>query len=107
MATSGSDDVDPEQLISRFCGALAPADRGAFRAAAESALSAVPCVGEGIAFRILRDIWRGYFRPPSDWATNAPQGIGSRRPSKLSDGPPIGADDPRTGGRDRHRLRAV
>ena len=105
MATS---DIDAEQLINRFCGSLAPADRAAFRAAAESALAALVCTGEGIAFRTLRDIWRTYFHPPTDQeAGHQPLWPGSRRPSKLSNGPPIGADDPRTGGRDRRRLKAV
>ena len=108
MATSGSDDVDAEQLISRLCGSLAPADRAAFRAAAESALSAVTCVGEGVAFRVLRDVWRGYFHPPTDVeAGYHPFEPGSRRLSKLANGPPIGAPDPREGGRDRRRLKAV
>jgi len=104
MAISRSDDVDAEQLISRLCGSLAPADRAAFRAAAESALSTVTCVGEGVAFRVLRDVWRGYFHPPEDHVA----GMGPRhRGGKLVAGPAIGADDPRTGGRDRHRLRPV
>ena len=108
MATSGSDDLDAEQLISRFCGSLAPADRAAFRAAAESALAAIVCAGEGVAYRTLRDVWRAYFHPPTDQeAAHHPFSPGSRRLSRLSDGSPIGRDDPRTGGRDRHRLKAV
>jgi hypothetical protein len=55
MATS---DIDSEQLISRFCGSLAPADRAAFRVAAESALAAIVCASEGVAYRTLRDVWR-------------------------------------------------
>jgi hypothetical protein len=108
MATSGSDDIDPEQLISRLCGPLAPADRAAFRAAAESALGTIVCVGEGIAYRVLRDVWRAYFHPPTDQETgHHPFLPGSRRLNKFSDGSPIGRDDPRTGGRDRHRLQVV
>ena len=86
-------DLDAEQLINRFCVPLNVGDRAAFRAAAESALAQLPCTGPGIAYRTLREVFRQYFHP--------------RRPSKLTDGPPIGADDPRTGGRDRHRFRAV
>jgi hypothetical protein len=105
MAT---DDVDPEELISRLCGPLAPADRAAFRAAAESALSAVTCVGEGVVFRVLRDVWRGYFHPPPD-STTAHSFAKHYRAgrTKLSSLPAIGADDPRTGGRDRARMRVV
>jgi hypothetical protein len=99
MAISG---FDSEQLISRFCRALAPADRGAFQAAAESALAG--CDGEGLAFRLLRPIFQAHFHPPADTETRQPLGVGSRRPSKLAAGPPVGRDDPRTGGRDRHRM---
>jgi len=78
MATS---DIDAEQLINRFCGSLAPADRAAFRAAAESAL-----------------------HPPDDHVA----GMGPRhRGGKLVAGPAIGASDPREGGRDRRRFQAV
>jgi hypothetical protein len=98
-------DLDSEQLISRFCGALSPADRGDFRRAAEGALAAIPCAGEGACYCALRDLFEKFFRPPFE--TNHPIGIGSRRPSKLTDGPPIGAPDPREGARDRHRLRAA
>jgi hypothetical protein len=104
MTTS---DVDAEQLINRFCGSLAPADRAAFRVAAESALNTIVCAGEGVAYRTLRDVWRAYFHPPSDQETGHQPGIGLRRPSKLAAGPAIGAPDPREGARDRRRLRAV
>ena len=102
MATS---DLDPEPLISRLAGPLLPADRADFRRAAAAALEQIPCAGEGIAYRILRDVWRGYFHPPPDQRIGQPLGIGSRRPSKLASAEPIGSDDPRVGGRDRHRLR--
>jgi len=100
MATSYDPDLDA--LISRLAGPLLPADRAAFRAAAESALTG--CSGEGLAYRIVAPLWRTYFRPAAE--TNQPTGFGSRRPSKLANGPPIGAEDPRTGARDRHRFRA-
>ena len=103
MATS---DIDSEQLISRFCGALLPRDRADFRRAAEAAIEQIPCAGEGVAYRTLREVFRQYFHPPSDWATNAPLGVGSRKPSKLAAGSPIGADDPRSGGRARNSFRA-
>jgi len=90
-----------EQLISRLSGPLLPPARIAFRAAALDALTRVPCLGEGAIYRAVASLQR-----QSDWATNAPVGIGSRKPSKLADGPPIGAEDPRTGARDRNRLRA-
>jgi hypothetical protein len=104
MATSRSDDIDTERLISRFCGSLAPADRGDFRVAAEIALAAIACNGEGVAYRTLREVWRTWFHPPADHAVVGPRHYAA---SKLSNGPPIGSDDPRCGGRDRTRLRQV
>ena len=102
MATSSSYDPDLDALISRLAGPLLPADRAAFRAAAESALAG--CSGEGIAYRTLRDVWRGYFHPPDDHVA----GMGPRhRGGKLVAGPAIGASDPREGGRDRRRFQAV
>jgi hypothetical protein len=67
-------------------------------------LAAIPCAGEGACYRTLRDIFHHYFHPPSDWETGHILGPSSRRPSKLASGPPIGAEDPRTGARDRHRF---
>jgi len=102
MATSY--DLDPEPLISRLAGPLLPADRQAFREAALDALTRVPCAGEGSIYRAVATLQRQFFHPPAE--THHPV-VGSRRPSKLTDGPPIGAEDPRTGGRDRHRFKAV
>jgi hypothetical protein len=104
VATS---DIDAEQLISRFCGALAPSDRAAFRAAAESALTQLPYSGPGIAYRCLRELFRGYFHPPPDPRIGAPRGPMNRRPSKLISAEAIGGPDPREGARDRRRFQAV
>jgi hypothetical protein len=60
------DDADPEILISRLAGPLAPADRVAFRRAAEAALAQVPCWGEGAIYRAVAVLQRDYFTPPSD-----------------------------------------
>ena len=56
--------MDLHELISRLAGPLLPVDRHAFREAAESALTG--CNGEGLAYRILRDVLRGYFHPPPE-----------------------------------------
>ena len=101
MATS---DVDSE-LIDRFSTALLPCDRGDFRRAAAAALEQIPCAGEGIAYRTLPDVWRGFFRPPEE--THHPVGVGSKRPSKLVAGEAIGAPDPREGARSRNQFRAL
>jgi hypothetical protein len=100
-----SDDIGTEQIISRFAGSLSPPDRITFRRAAEDALAKLPCAGEGIVWRIVVGLWRGYFHPPSDRETGQPIGLQSKRPSKLVAGQPI--DDPRTGGHDRRRLKLV
>ena len=76
MATS---ELDCEQLISRLCGSLAPGDRAAFRAAAESALAG--CSGEGLAFRILRPLWRQFFHPPPDPRIGQPDRESGDHPS--------------------------
>ena len=60
------DDIDPDALISRLAGPLAPPDREAFRRAAEDALTRVPCWGEGAVYRAVAVLQRAYFTPPSD-----------------------------------------
>jgi hypothetical protein len=79
--------LDVEGLISRLSGPLDPADRSAFRHAAESALAASECWGEGLAYRVVTELWRGYFHPPPDML----HGKTSQRPrwSKLVNQPPI------------------
>jgi len=92
------DDVDPDALIARLAGPLLPADRAAFRAAAEDALARVPCWGEGAIYRAVAALQRAYFHPPSDRVTghNSP-----RRDSKLTSAPAIGRPD----GRSERRLK--
>jgi hypothetical protein len=104
MATSRSAEIDA--LLAELAASLAPPQRAAFEAAAHAALAATHCSGCGAAYRILAPLQRGYWDPPSDWSTNAPTGVGSRRPSKLVAAEAIGAPDPREGARDRRRLRA-
>jgi hypothetical protein len=82
------DDADPDILISRLAGPLAPADREAFRRAAEDALTRVPCWGEGAVYRAVSVLQRQYFDPPSD--SRAAWSIEQEfRHSKLKDAPPI------------------
>jgi hypothetical protein len=82
------DDADPDILISRLAGPLAPADRVAFRRAAEEALARVPCWGEGAAYRAVSVLQRGFFTPPDD--RRAGWGIEHEpRNNKLTQAPPI------------------
>jgi hypothetical protein len=92
------DDVDADALISRLAGPLLPVDRIAFRRAAENALQQLPCAGEGLAYRIVREVWRGYFHPPPDQIAGHPPGQ-HQRPSKLIAAAAVGRDDPRVGRR--------
>jgi hypothetical protein len=71
-----SDDTDPEILISRLAGPLAPSAREAFRRAAEASAVAV--------------LQRDYFEPPDD--SRAAWDITQERhqATKLTQGPPIG-----------------
>jgi hypothetical protein len=82
------DDADPDILISRLAGPLLPADRDAFRRAAEEALARVPCLGEGSAYRAIASLQRVFFDPPTDcragWDIEH-----ELRPSKLRDAGPI------------------
>jgi hypothetical protein len=95
-----SDDVDPESLISRLSGPLAPSAREAFRRAAEEALARVPCWGEGAVYRAVAVLQRQYFVPPTDYRAGWDiENDISSRPSKLRDAPPI---EP---GRDLHFTR--
>ena len=100
MATS--DDV--EQLISELSASLLPPQRHAFESAARAALAAAGCSGCGAAYRLLAPLQRSFWDAPPDTRVLAgPRHHG--RSSKLIQAEPIGAEDPRTGGRDRHRLR--
>src|SRR5262249_13301296 len=103
MATSASQISDFDPLISRLAAPLEPGDRAAFRLAAENAL--IGCEGEGIAYRTLREVWRTFFHPPPDPRIGQTRRLGLR-PSKLASLEPIGADDPRVGGRDRRQFQA-
>jgi hypothetical protein len=59
--------VDAEDLIARLSNGLSPADRAAFRRAAESAVATSPdCSGEGSTYRVIAKLWRSYFHPPAD-----------------------------------------
>jgi len=61
-----TDDLDPDVLISRLARPLSPADRIAFRRAAEDALSRVPCWGEGAVYRAVASLQRAFFDPPTE-----------------------------------------
>ena len=98
---------DVELLISELSASLTPPQRYAFLDAARAALAAANCTGIGQAYRLLVPLQRLHWDPPDDQRIGQPLGVGSRRPSKLASAEPIGADDPRTGARDRRRLQAV
>jgi hypothetical protein len=85
------DDADPEILISRLSGPLAPPDRVAFRRAAESALEQIPCAGEGIVYRVLREVWRNYFVPldPNRTCWDIAGELPGMQRSRLVNQPPI------------------
>jgi hypothetical protein len=80
-------DLDPDALISRLAGPLSPPNRAAFRAAAEDALTRVPCWGEGAVYRAVASLQRAFFDPPSLDKHHAPHKLS--RPSKLKAAPPI------------------
>jgi hypothetical protein len=83
-----TDDLDCDALITRLAGPLSPRDRAAFRAAAEDALTRVPCWGEGAVYRAVAGLQRAFFTPPSEgrarWDIEQ-----ELRPTKLKSAPPI------------------
>jgi hypothetical protein len=80
---------------------LAPADRVAFRRAAENALATSPqCLGPGSIYRTVHSIWREYFHPPTFEGRTTPW-VQGRKPSKLLAEPPLAPV------RDRRRIRIV
>ena len=91
-------DVDAEILIAHLCCGLAPADRAAFRRAAENALAAAPQCGwgPGSAHRAVVTVWRPFFHPPPEDRVSQP-GTGRRQVSKLVS----------EGAKDGHRSRRV
>jgi hypothetical protein len=95
------DDVD--LLLSELSASLSPPQHSAFIAAARAALVDVPCLGPGVAYRILADLQKRYFDPPPD-VRHANLGPRHYRASKLAAAQPIGADDPRCGGRQRRAM---
>ena len=103
MATLASYDPAFDALISELSASLD--QRAAFEAAARAALAAAGCSGIGAAYRVLAPLQRAYWDPPSDDVRR--EGARHNRSSKLIEREAIGADDPRTGARDRNRLRAV
>jgi len=69
-------------------GPLAPPARDAFRAAAEDALTRVPCWGEGAIYRAVAALQHAFREPPSDrvahWDIEH-----ELRDTKLKNKPPI------------------
>ena len=97
---------DVELLISELSSSLIPPQRRAFEAAAHAVLEAAGCSGIGAAYRLIGPLQRAFWDPPADnYAAHA--GAHHHRVSKLRGLPAVGAEDPRTGARDRNRLRAV
>jgi len=81
-------DLDPDALISRLAGPLSPPNRAAFRAAAEDALTRIPCWGEGAVYRAVASLQRAFLDPPPD--ARAHWGIEQElRPTKLKNAPAI------------------
>jgi hypothetical protein len=84
------DDLDSDALISRLAGPLSPPARAAFRAAAEDALTRVPCWGEGAVYRAVASLQRAFFDPPSEYRAHWDIGQELAQASKLKAAPAIG-----------------
>jgi hypothetical protein len=96
-----------DELVLQLASSLPPPHYTAFIAAAHAALAEIDCnhLGPGTAYRRLRDLQKYHYDYPPD--PRAARGPNHYRPSKLVAAPALGRDDPRTGGRDRTRMRAV
>ena len=105
MAISSACNPDFDALIAELGAALAPSARAAFELAARDVLQAAGCSGVGAGYRLLRDVQRRHWDPPPDDMRR--EGARHLRPSKLQNLPAVGAEDPRTGARDRRRFQAV
>jgi len=77
---------DVAAIVAELGASLSPSQYSAFAAAAHAALG--NCSGPGAAYRILRDLQRNFFDPPTDMGA-AHEGARHYRPSKLADGPPL------------------
>ena len=95
-----------DHLLCELGASLAPPQRAAFEAAARDALAATNCSGCGAAYRVLAPLQRAFWDPPAD-DRQANTGARHYRVTKLQSAPPIGAEDPRTGARDRRRFKVV
>jgi len=93
--------VDAEDLIARRSGGFPPADRAAFRRAAENALATSPqCWGPGSIYRVAVPLWRGFFHPPT-FEGRTTTWVQGRKPSKLVTEPPLAP------AHDRRRIRSI
>jgi hypothetical protein len=93
VAISSACDPDLDALIVELGAALSPSARNAFELAARDVLQAAGCSGVGAGYRLLRDVQRRHWDPPSDdmWR----EGARHQRSSKLADGPPLDEDSAR------------
>jgi len=96
------DDVD--LLVVQLAASLSPTARDAFIAEARTALADIPCLGPGVAYRLLAGLQRRHFDPPDD-AVEAHAPRHYRRPTKLSSLPPIGRPHGAEDGWRRNRFR--
>ena len=96
-----------DDLVLQLASSLPPDRYDGFVDAARTTLAGIPCIGPGSAYRALVSLQARYFTPPPDPRIAAGPKHYRAGSTKLASLPAIGADDPRTGGRDRSRLRAV
>ena len=80
---------DADALISRLAGPLSPPNRAAFRAAAEDALTRVPCWGEGTVYRaVAREVRNGNDTTPRACCPNSAAPGPGRTPGRGCNGVP-------------------
>jgi hypothetical protein len=91
------DEID--ELVLQLAASLAPSQYDAFVIAARTALAGVPCLGPGLAYRVLAPLQRRFFDPPEERVAVGPR---HHRPNKLNALPAIAAvERPQSIGRRR------
>jgi hypothetical protein len=92
-----------EWLLVELSASLSPPRYSAFHTAARAALAGIPCLGVGLAYRVLADLQRAHWDPPPSGQADAiPRHYFAR--SKLRDRSAIAVNNPRTGGHARRRV---
>jgi hypothetical protein len=96
-----------DQLILQLAASIPPPQYNAFITAAHAALTEIDCnqLGEGLAYRRLRDLQKAHYDYPSDPPSRYEPRHYRGGHTKLAALPAIGAPDRAEGAQERNRFR--